>query len=359
MKIGIVFPGYGSQFVGMGKDFYDESRVVQEYFEEANNCLGTNFVKLCFASSDQELSEIPNAYAAIFLVEVALYSVLLENGIKADQVAGLCIGRYAALFAAGGFSFPDGLYLLKKYAQFYSEALGTLDPKVIRITGISITIYNRVYNNFIMQVPDAQLALAVQYSKTDFMLSGPRVQVELFEQELKQLKIKKLKIQDLNLAYDLHSMAMSGVADRLAEYLIKVDFKELKLPYISGISGKVIKTSKQIRTELISQITKPILWHKVQTQFADCDMIIEVGPSAVLTAGLQQLYPDKLILSFTKLADLDVIKEKLAQNNLNNSLEASNLENNSGANLDQSNLENNNNNPESIAESNHELNRPE
>lgn len=340
MKIGIVFPGYGSQFVGMGKDSYDESRVVQEYFEEANNCLDTNFVKLCFASSDQELSELSNAYAAIFLVEVALYSLLLENGIKADQVAGLCIGRYAALFAAGGFSFPDGLYLLKKYAQFYLEALGTLDPKVIRITGISITIFNRVYSKFMTQVPDAQLALAVQYSKTDFMLSGPKAQIELFEQELALLKIKKLKFQSLDLAYDLHSMAMSGVAERLAEYLIKVDFKDLQIPYISGISGKIVKTSKQIRTELIAQITKPILWHKVQTQFADCDMIIEVGPTAVLTAGLQQMYPDKLILSFTKLADLENIKQKLAQSNLE-------------TNLDQGNLENNNN-LENITESNHE-----
>lgn len=344
MKIGIVFPGYGSQFVGMGKDFYDESRVVQEYFEEASNCLDINFVKLCFASSDQELSEISNAYAAIFLTEVALYSVLLEHGIKADQVAGLCIGRYAALFVAGGFSFPDGLYLLKKYAQFYTEALSTLDPKIVRVTGISITIFNRMYSKFMAQVPDAQLTLAVQYSKTDFMISGPRAQVELFEQELAQLKIKKLTIKNLDLAHDLHSNLMSGVADRLAEYLLKVDFKELKIPYISGLSGKTLKTSKQIRTELIAQITKPILWHKVQTQFADCDMIIEVGPMAVLTAGLQQLYPNKLILSFTKLADLEIIKEKLTQSNLNNSLETSNLENN---------------NHETITEGNHELNRPE
>ncbi len=332
MKIGIVFPGYGSQFVGMGKDFYDESRIVQEYFEEAHNCLDINFVKLCFASSDQELSQISNAYLSIFLIEVALYSVLLENNIKADQVAGLCIGRYAALFAAGGFSFPDGLYLLKKYAQFYLEALATIDPKVIRITGLSITIFNRIYTKLLAQVPDAQLVLAVQYSKTDFMISGPKAQVEFFEQALVSLKIKNLVIQDLDLAYDLHSNIMSGVADRLAEYLLKVDFKELNIPYISGISGKVIKTSKQIRTELIAQITKPILWHKVQTQFADCDMIIEVGPLAVLTASLQQLYPDKIVLSFTKLADLEVLKQK---------------------------LNNNNNNPETITESTYEPNRPD
>src|SRR5690349_16803857 len=101
MKIGVVFPGYGSQYVGMGKEFYDHFRVVQEYFEEASNCLDANFVKLCFAASDQELSEITNAYTAIFLTEVALYGVLVEQGVKVDQVAGLCIGRYAALFAAG------------------------------------------------------------------------------------------------------------------------------------------------------------------------------------------------------------------------------------------------------------------
>src|SRR3989304_305540 len=104
MKIGLLFSGYGGQDVGMGKDLYDNSRVMQELFEEASNCLGINFVKLCFASSDAELSSLENAYVAIFLIEVSLYALLNESGVSADLFAGHDIGEFAALFSAGSLS---------------------------------------------------------------------------------------------------------------------------------------------------------------------------------------------------------------------------------------------------------------
>src|SRR3972149_740986 len=104
MKIGMLFSGYGGQYVGMGKDLYDNSRAMQELFEEASNCLGSNFVKLCFASSDAELSSIENAYVAIFLLGASLYTLLHEAGVKVDLVAGHDIGEFAALFASGSLS---------------------------------------------------------------------------------------------------------------------------------------------------------------------------------------------------------------------------------------------------------------
>lgn len=309
MQVGIVFSGYGSQYIGMGKEFYDEFRTVQEYFEEANNCVDINFVKLCFAASEQELAKISNAYLAIFVVEAALYNVLVAEGVQPTQVAGLCIGRYAALLAAGGLTFPDGLYLLKKYAQFYEEALGTLDLKIIKISGISYLSFKRVYNKLLKnQAQAGELALAVQLSNTEFMVSGVTFQVDLLIQALKLAQLPGLVIQDLPLAYDLHSEIMQGIAERLAEYLVKVDFHDLKFPYISAINGKQIQTSKQVRKDLIAQIVQPIIWPKVQAQFANCDVIIEVGPQPVLAADLQARYPEKQIISFSRLSDLDLIR---------------------------------------------------
>jgi len=108
MKIALLFPGYGSQFVGMGKELYNDYRIVQEYFEEASNCINTNFVKLCFASSDAELSKITNAYTSLFLVGSSIYALLKELEIEPDMVAGYNNGEFAAMFAGGCFSFPDG-----------------------------------------------------------------------------------------------------------------------------------------------------------------------------------------------------------------------------------------------------------
>jgi len=121
MKVALLFPGYGSQYVGMGKEVYDEYRIVQEYFEEASNCLNVNFVKLCFASSDTEIGVAASAYTSIFLVSSALYAIIKQEGIVPALVAGYNIGEYSSLFAAGSITFPDGLYLLNKLALFHQE----------------------------------------------------------------------------------------------------------------------------------------------------------------------------------------------------------------------------------------------
>ncbi|MCL4361006.1 acyltransferase domain-containing protein [Candidatus Dependentiae bacterium] len=118
MKIGIFFPDYGSQFVGMAKDLYDDSRLIQEYFEEASNCVNINFVKLCFASSESELSKLQNAFLSLFLVSVATAALIKETGIKIDKVAGMGIGEFSAITTAKGLSFPDGLYILSKLTEF-------------------------------------------------------------------------------------------------------------------------------------------------------------------------------------------------------------------------------------------------
>ena len=97
MKIGMLFPGYGSQFVGMAKDLYDDSRTVQEYFEEASSCLDINFIKLCFASSDAEISQPMHAYLSLFLVQSALSALLTKAGIAPTLVAGYGIGQFAAI----------------------------------------------------------------------------------------------------------------------------------------------------------------------------------------------------------------------------------------------------------------------
>lgn len=124
MKIIMLFPGYGSQYIGMGKEFYDQSRIMQEYFEEAAICLPINFTKLIFSSSDNDLKILSNAYPAQFLVSICLFKILEQEGIIPTHVAGMDIGAYAALFAARGISFPDALYLLSKLAlsQTTSEA---------------------------------------------------------------------------------------------------------------------------------------------------------------------------------------------------------------------------------------------
>src|SRR5207245_1734398 len=109
------FPGYGEQFIGMGKDLYDELRIIQEHFEQASGIIDINFVKLLFASSDQEILSIRYSYLAMYVLQTAIYTVAQQKGLKPDFVAGYGIGEYAACYASSSLSFVDGLYIVNKY----------------------------------------------------------------------------------------------------------------------------------------------------------------------------------------------------------------------------------------------------
>lgn len=312
MKIGIIFPGYGSQFVGMGKDIYDDYRSVQEYFEEAYNCLNINFIKLCFASSEQELSAISNAYLSIFLLSISLYSLLKELGIKPDVVAGYGIGQFSAITAAGGLSFPDALYLLKKFSSFYEESLLNLDAAVIKVDGITSGKLKKICND----LTDVNIAI----SNTDYqhIVSGKRLMIEELKSKLNE-NSEIGKIQDINIAVGLHSNLMSEIAQQLKLYLEKVDFKDLQIPFVGNIKAKELITGQDIKEYVIDQINEPISWNKVLDKFADCDYIIDVGPGSANLEFLKQKYPEKKILAFNKKSDIEEIKEILNQTNQINS----------------------------------------
>ncbi len=132
-RIGVVFPGYGEQFIGMGKDLYDELRIVQEYFEQASGVIDVNFVKLLFASSEQEILSIRYGYLSIYLLQTAIYNVVRQKGLQPEFVAGYGIGEYAACYASASLSFVDGLYILNKYASFYDEFVKNKQYTVLRI----------------------------------------------------------------------------------------------------------------------------------------------------------------------------------------------------------------------------------
>ena len=307
-KIALIFPGYGSQFVGMGKDLYDDYRIMQEFFEEAYSCQNLNFVKLCFASSDQELATMVNAFQSIFLLSSALYGLLKELGIKPAVVVGQDIGYYAALFASGTISFPDGLYLLSKLASFYEKILDGADIKMIEVSGFNKTELEKIVEKF---KKDTDLAIAVYKSKNDFLVGGHLESID----QLKDFfsKIESVKVSDAPAEIGLYSDAMQEVADQLKLYLEKVDFKDTDVPlFIVGRTG-FATSGQDIKQNLIEQITKPFDWAQVLDELKDYDVIIEVGPKSTLTEVVKKYYPEKEILTFGNKSDVEKVKILLGE----------------------------------------------
>src|SRR5438477_2021990 len=252
MKTALLFPGYGSQFVGMGKELYDEYRVIQEYFEEASNCLDINFVKLCFASSDVELAKMVNAYTSLFLIGCSIYAVLKEHEIVPDIVAGYNNGETTALFAAGCFSLPDGLYLLNKFCSFYQECIDRNDFDALHISGIATQqledMCKKVSND------EHKVFIAIYNSPVDHIVTGNR-------QGLSQLQDMMSDAQEadyLSAEMGLHSSLMNEVVNLFKDYLEKVDFKDLKIPMISCIDGEIITLGTDVKARYIRHIDFPL-----------------------------------------------------------------------------------------------------
>lgn len=308
MKVGMLFPGYGSQFVGMGKELYDTSRVMQEYFEEASNCLGINFVKLCFASSDVELSKITNAYPSLFLVSVATAAAIKDTGINFDLVAGHGIGEYSALCAANGLSFPDGLYLLNKLGNFYTQTRESLDVKAIMIDGLSARKLKKICKDH-SDNHEGEAKIAIYETKTEHVVVGnPDVIADVIESVKEEgEKVRKSKLEE-----GLHSPFVSELVNQIKMYLTKVDFKDVNVQLVTNVDAKPVINARDVQSAVMRQIVEPLYWFDVLKQFANIDLILIPAPAKMLLQEVQAYYPEKKVVAIQHPDDLVALKELIS-----------------------------------------------
>lgn len=304
MKIGMLFPGYPSQYVGMGKELYDHSRTVQEYFEEASNCLGINFVKLCFASSDAEITKVQNAYPALFLSGISIAHMIQEEcpDMLISSVAGYGVGEYSALYTANAITAPDGLYLLNKFAQFYQELQEGLDMKAVSVTGLP----ERKFKQLIDEHPQV---FVTTYDAERFVVAGPAEALDEFAEAAKAAGAHKPKRADVIDGY--HTPVLQPLVNQLTIYLTKVDFHAPEFTVYSCLDGKPITQAKKAQEAVMRQIVKPVQWKNVLKQFADYDMLLVPGPSKLLVKELVSVYPDKIIMGIETMADIKLLQSVL------------------------------------------------
>ncbi|MCA9769755.1 ACP S-malonyltransferase [Candidatus Dependentiae bacterium] len=309
MKIGMLFPPQGSQFVGMGKELYDNSRIMQEYFEEASSCLDINFVKLCFASSDAEINGLNNAYTSLFLVSSALWAVLKDRDVQPDIVLGYNAGEYAALHAAGSLSLPDGLYLLNKYATLYQELLSDLDVSVLRITGSSSKIIEKACKD--TSSKKEFVHIAVYESATQHIVAGHTPAVVRLSDVVR--RENGIKIKNESIAIGLHSPLMQPVVASIKMYLEKIDFKDATIPIITNADAQKTSSGDDIKEKVIAQFHQPVLLVQSMELLAECDLVIEVGPGKQMTSLFNQRYPDIQTVAINTKSDLEQLQMILGE----------------------------------------------
>jgi len=311
LKVGFLFPGYGSQYIGMGKNLYDNFRIVQDFFEDASSCLDINFVKLCFASSDSEISKLHNAYFSIFLISYSTASLIKsELDIDISLVSGFQFGEYCAMSYAGALNFPDSLYLIKKFIEFYYDSKISDTLSSIVIDGLS-------YEN-LLNIKEIKHILNYVYPVFNYynqvIISGNNNFIdELYSFFKASYKVKYIKDE-----IGLHTPLADVISNNLKLYLTKVDFKSVNLPFISSINGNFINSTNDVENFFLNFWNKSLNWDLIISSFQDMDLILVPAPSKILSSKLKNVFPNKAIFAIESLEDIENLKYFI--NSINNSI---------------------------------------
>ena len=312
MKIGMIFPGQGTQFVGMCKNLYDQERIIQEHFELASSCLGFNLVKLCFASSEEQLKQTINSQTAIFVVSASIYALLNQKyGITPDLVAGHSLGEYTAIHAAGGINFPDGLYLLKKRSVFMDDCMATQNGGMLAVLGFSEDKLKKICAMYDQPESDEHVAEIANYnSPSQIIVSGTLPELAGVKNDIAIMGGKSMM---LPVAGAFHSRLLRKAEENFVPYLFKADFKPLKIPLVNNVMAQVITTPEEIKISMVKQTSSHVLWWQSMQQFKDLDIIVEVGPNDKFSKMLKREWPEKTILSINEQVDINALLKLLGK----------------------------------------------
>ncbi len=281
-KIAFVFPGQGSQFVGMGKDLYDLYPEVRQVFDTADSILGISLSKLCFEGPEEELRLTVNTQPALFTTSVACLRMLEQNGIRPDATAGHSIGEYAALVAAGALPFEQGLKLVRKRAELMQEAAAQHPGTMAAVIGLDSDAVRAICE----KASDAGIVDVANYnSPGQVVISGEIKAVEAASECAKEAGAKR--VLPLNVSGGFHSRLMSSAAEQLGAALTAAEFTDAAIPVIANVTADYVQKADDIRRCLAQQVAGSVLWDKSVARMAadGVDRFVEVGPGKVL-AGL-------------------------------------------------------------------------
>ena len=306
MKIAFVFPGQGSQYVGMGKDIYEHYPVAKEVFQQASDALGYDVADLCFNGPVEELNRTFRTQPCILTVSSALNSVLKEKDIQPSVVAGHSLGEYSALVAAEVLSFKDAVKLTEKRGRFMQEAVPEGKGLMAAILGLDRKKVDEICNSL-----TTGYAAAANYNcPGQIVIAGEKTAVEEAIEVCKSAGAKRAIA--LAVSVPSHCKLMTGASERLGELLGTIELKDPFIPLVNNADAKFLKTAEEIKPSLIRQLNSPLLWEdSIKAIYASgIDTFIEVGPGKVLTGLIKRIVPEAMILNFedTKTLPISCIK---------------------------------------------------
>lgn len=303
-KVCFMFPGQGSQYVGMGKDFYEKSEISKKIYAMASEASGIDVEALCFEENENiHITEFTQI--AIVATEVAMLKELEEKGIKADVTAGLSLGEYSALVAAGVMEASDAFKVVKDRGKFMQEAVPT-GGAMSAILGLDYKIVEDVCATI-----DGQVSVANYNCPGQIVITGEESAVEAANVALKEAGAKRCL--PLKVSGPFHSPMLKGAGEKLEMTLASVEVKKSEIPYITNVTADYVEDENKVKELLVAQVSSSVRWQQTIEKMIDDGVtcFVEIGPGKTLSGFMKKINKDVEVLNIEKYEDIEKVVEVL------------------------------------------------
>ena len=303
-KIAFIFPGQGAQACGMGQDFYEQTETGKRIFDKTTELMGFSMPQLCFEENDR-LDITEYTQAAMVTASIAMMRVLEENGIKPDVAAGLSLGEYCALAAAGVMSDEDAIRTVRQRGILMQEAVPVGEGAMAAILALDASAIEEVTGAM------EGVWIANYNCPGQIVISGEKAAVEEACEKLKAAGAKRTVM--LNVSGPFHSGMLAAAGEKLGQVLSQVEIHEPQIPYVANVTAQYVKNAGEVKELLTRQVSSSVRWQQsVEAMIADgVDTFIEIGPGKTLAGFIRKISRDVKTFNVETLEDMGKVVEAL------------------------------------------------
>ena len=304
MKTAFIFPGQGSQYVGMGKDFYDQYETAKAVFQKASLVTGMDIEKICF-EPNEEINITEYTQIAMLTAEVAILKVLEAKGLSCDVAAGLSLGEYGALAAANVMELSDLFRVIRKRGLYMQQAYPE-GGAMTAVLGMDASVIEKI-----CEETEGIVSIANYNCPGQIVITGEKTAVDAASAKLTEAGAKRCI--PLKVSGPFHSALLEGAGKQLGEVLADVTVNKPSIPYVCNVKADYVTEADEVKALLASQVSSSVRWQQsVERMLADgVDTFVEIGPGKTLTGFMKKMNKEVTVMNVDKLADMDAVLEAL------------------------------------------------